>query len=78
VRAVLAAQVAPMIARVCGNDAHASTRSALVASQLLGIALCRFVLRLPPALALGRTELVAWLAPTVQRYVTGPPPQVHG
>ena len=74
VRAVLAAQVSPMIARVSGDEAHASTRSALVASQLLGVALCRYVLRLPPALAIGRAELVAWLAPTVQRYVTGPPP----
>ncbi|MBS2013598.1 MAG: TetR family transcriptional regulator [Deltaproteobacteria bacterium] len=74
VRSVLASQVAPMVARVCAEPVEASARSTLVASQLLGFALCRYVLRLTPALALGRAEVVAWLAPTVQRYLTGPRP----
>lgn len=74
VRKVFAEQVARMIERVSGDKAHAGTRSVLVAGQLLGFALCRYVLRLPSALAIGRDELVAWLAPTVQRYVAGPPP----
>lgn len=78
VRAVFAAQVAPMVARISGDTAHASRRSVLIASQLLGLALCRYVLRLPPALSIRRAELVAWLAPVVQRYVTRPAPAVDG
>jgi hypothetical protein len=34
------------------------------------------VLKLPPAVAMSREEVVAWLAPTVQRYLTAPDPAV--
>jgi hypothetical protein len=47
-------------------------RAALVASQLLGVALCRYVVRLPEIVALDPDTLVAALAPTVQRYLTEP------
>jgi AcrR family transcriptional regulator len=70
VRAVLAGQVAPIIASASGDPARAGLRAALVASQILGMALCRYVLRLPPAIAMTRAEVVAWLGPTVQRYMT--------
>ena len=74
VRGVLATQVAPMIERVSGDESHTSLRAALVASQLLGFALCRYALRLGPAVTMSRDEVVGWLAPTVQRYVTAPLP----
>ena len=32
------------------------------------MALCRFVLRLPPVVDLSREELIEWLGPTLQRY----------
>ena len=35
------------------------------------LALCRYILRLPPVVAMSRAELVSWLGPTVQRYITG-------
>ena len=35
------------------------------------MALCRFVLRLPPVVAMTRDELVDWLGPTLQRYALG-------
>ena len=55
-----------------GDPKQAMVRAGLVASQLLGMALCRYVLRLPPLMELSRAEVVGWLGPTVQRYVTGP------
>ena len=73
VRTVLARQVAPMIASWSGDPTRAGLRAGLVASQILGMALCRYVLRLPPAVAMTRAEVVAWLGPTLQRYVTGAP-----
>lgn len=68
-RAVFADQVLPAVLRT-GDPADAPRRSGLVVTQLLGLALCRFVLRLPPVVALSRDQLVADIAPTLQRYLT--------
>ncbi|MEU0944002.1 TetR family transcriptional regulator [Streptomyces canus] len=67
-------QVMPVALRVCPDPERAPARAALVATQLLGLALTRYVLRFPPTVALGREEIVAWLAPTVQRYLTAQSP----
>ncbi len=47
-------------------------RAALIATQMLGLALCRYVLRLPPVIQFNRAELVAWIAPVIQHYLTDP------
>ncbi|BBX63340.1 hypothetical protein MSAS_25140 [Mycobacterium saskatchewanense] len=48
---------------------EAATRAGLIASQLLGMAWCRFVLRLQPVVDMNRDEIVEWLGPTIQRYL---------
>jgi AcrR family transcriptional regulator len=70
-RAIFAGQLAPQIAALTGDPATAATRAGLVATQALGVALCRYVLLLPPVVAMPPAELVAWLAPTLQRYLAG-------
>ncbi|MFC4064973.1 TetR/AcrR family transcriptional regulator [Actinoplanes subglobosus] len=70
-RTVFAAQLGPVAGRLAPDPAQAATRAGLIATQMLGFALCRFVLRLPPVVGLGREETIAWLAPTIQRYLTG-------
>jgi AcrR family transcriptional regulator len=45
-------------------------RAALIGSQLMGVALCRHILRLDPLAALSNDEVVADVAPTIQRYLT--------
>ncbi|MGW2743850.1 TetR/AcrR family transcriptional regulator [Streptomyces sp. NPDC001450] len=67
-------QLLPVARQVCPDPEQVPTRAALCASQLLGLALTRYVLRLPPTVALRPEEIVAWLAPTVQRYLTAPSP----
>ncbi|MFC9845198.1 TetR family transcriptional regulator [Streptomyces sp. NPDC060223] len=67
-------QIAPVALRACPDPEQAPTRAALCASQLLGLALTRYVLRFPPTVALSREEIVVWLGPTVQRYLTAPNP----
>jgi AcrR family transcriptional regulator len=67
-------QLLPVAHQVCPDPEQVPARAALTATQLLGMALARYVLRLPPAVALSRQEIVAWLAPTVQRYLTAPNP----
>lgn len=57
-------------AHLPGPDAR--RRASLAASQLLGMAMLRYLLRVEPAASMTRTELVAMLGPTVQRYLTGP------
>lgn len=75
IRSVLSVQVAPVVASLSGDAVDAAARAGLVASQILGMALCRYVLRLPPLLGMSRAETVAWIGPTVQRYITGITPQ---
>lgn len=67
-------KVMPVALRVCPDPEQAPARAALAATQLLGLALTRYVLRFPPTVALTREEVVAWLAPTLQRYLTAPSP----
>lgn len=46
-------------------------RVALVASQLVGIAVTRYAVRLGPLTAADDDRLVAWVAPVLQDYLTG-------
>jgi hypothetical protein len=59
-----------VIAKV--NRRAPERRAALIATQVLGLALCRYVLQLPPIVGMSREETVAWLGPTVQRYLEAP------
>jgi AcrR family transcriptional regulator len=72
-RDIFAGQLAPAVAALCPYPEEAPTRTGLMASQVLGMALCRYVLRLPPVAAMSRDEVVAWIGPTIERYVTAPP-----
>ncbi|MEU1076779.1 MULTISPECIES: TetR family transcriptional regulator [unclassified Streptomyces] len=73
-RSVLAEQLGPIAVGLCPDPAAAPRRAALVASQILGMALARYVLKFPPAVEMTREEVIAWLAPTVQRYLTAETP----
>jgi hypothetical protein len=45
-------------------------RATLVATEIVGLMLARFVLRLEPVASADLDTIVAWYAPTVQRYLT--------
>jgi hypothetical protein len=60
-----------MAASLCADPAEAPLRAGLIGSQVLGMVLSRYVLRLPPAVAMTRAEIIDWLGPTLQRYLTG-------
>ncbi|NEW47510.1 TetR/AcrR family transcriptional regulator [Nocardia cyriacigeorgica] len=72
-RSIFAAQLAPVVARAVEDPRDVPLRAGLAASQILGMALCRFVLAFPPLVAMNRQEVVAWIGPTLQRYLTGTP-----
>jgi AcrR family transcriptional regulator len=69
-RDIFTTQLLPVIAKI--NPAGPERRAGLIATQVLGLALCRYVLQLPPIVAMSRDETVAWLGPTVQRYLEAP------
>ena len=66
---IFAGQIMPMVLRV-GDPADAPRRAGLIASQVLGLALCRYILRLEPVVAMTHDELIADIAPVLQRYLT--------
>ena len=49
-----------------------ATRMPLLASQVLGLILVRYVLAVEPIASMSPDEVVAIYAPTLQRYLTGP------
>ena len=49
-------------------------RVGLVASQLVGLAMTRFIVRMEPIASADPATLIACYAPTIQRYLTGPLP----
>ncbi|MHB1526355.1 MAG: TetR/AcrR family transcriptional regulator [Candidatus Dormibacteria bacterium] len=70
-REVFAEQAVPAISSALGGT-DGARRAGLVASQLLGVALCRYVIRLEPIARQDRDQLVADIATTIQRYLTEP------
>jgi AcrR family transcriptional regulator len=54
------------------GDTDADRRSALIATQLLGLVVARYVLRQEPLASVPVEEIVADIAPTIQHYLTQP------
>jgi AcrR family transcriptional regulator len=58
-------------ARIGRGDDDGRRRASLIASQLLGMGLTRYVWEVEPLASMTDAEVVAALAPTIQRYVDG-------
>lgn len=62
----------PLAAAADGGVAERTPfRASLVATQMLGLALGRYVLRFEPVVAASADELAAAVGPTLDRYLTG-------
>jgi AcrR family transcriptional regulator len=70
-RTVFGQQVAGYVRQVIHDAPDWERRAGLIATQVLGVALCRYVLRLPPVAAMPAEELAAAIGPTLQRYLFG-------
>jgi AcrR family transcriptional regulator len=53
---------------------EADRRVQLVASQMIGLVMTRYLLALEPLASMPVDDVVAWVAPTLQRYLDGPLP----
>jgi AcrR family transcriptional regulator len=68
--------VTQVLRRITGglhlDPAEAPLRTSLVASQVAGLAMIRYILKLEPLASAPAETLVAAIGPTIQRYLTGP------
>ncbi|TDD24920.1 TetR family transcriptional regulator [Nonomuraea diastatica] len=69
VRAVFATRLVPVVATLTGDPEGAPVRAGLVSAQILGMALCRYVLAFPPLTELTREEVVEVIGPAVHSYL---------
>ncbi len=67
-REFLTAELLPVIGRLTGQD-NAPLRASLVAAQLIGIAVLRHVLRVGHVAKASPDEIVALVAPVIERYL---------
>jgi AcrR family transcriptional regulator len=71
-REFLVSKVLRRVVATLGYDPdERAARASLVASQLIGMVMARYVLRLEPFASASPDSLVAALGPTIQRYLTG-------
>jgi AcrR family transcriptional regulator len=59
--------IVPLAARVGGPDAEARVEMAM--AQIIGLAMARYVIGVEPVASLGAEELIALLAPALQRFL---------
>ena len=72
-REFLTAQILRRVmARLEVPPAEAPIRAALAASQMIGLGLARYLLKVEPLASADIDTVVATVGPTVQRYLTGP------
>jgi AcrR family transcriptional regulator len=62
----------PLMRRL--KPSQPEVRANLAASQIVGMGIARYVLRLQPLAGMNADEVVGWIAPTLQRYLTGRAP----
>ena len=72
---IFAGQLLPALAEVIDDPDEVPDRVGLVASQMLGVALTRSILQIPPMVAMTPDQIVARIGPTVQAYLTSPLPR---
>ncbi|WP_186240994.1 TetR/AcrR family transcriptional regulator [Mycobacterium simulans] len=65
-------RVAPALAVVVAD--RAAERAALVGSQLLGLAVARYILCIPALVDMDDATLIDWLRPVLAHYLAGPAP----
>jgi AcrR family transcriptional regulator len=70
---VFTRQVAPALAKVAID--RPAERAALIGSHLLGVAVGRYIIGLPPLVDMTDAALVKWLKPVLTRYLSDPAPE---
>ena len=64
--------VSRIMGGVPGTPEEVALRGSLVATQVVGLMMVRYVVRLEPLASAAPEDVVRLVAPNVQRYLTGP------
>ena len=64
--------VTPSLAAVAAD--RADERAALIGAHLVGVAVTRYIVGIPPLVTMDDQALIAWLGPVVAHYLTSPHP----
>jgi AcrR family transcriptional regulator len=59
------------VSQLGADEADRMKRSGLISSQLMGLAMMRYVWQIEPVASMGEDEVVAAVAPNLQRYIDG-------
>ncbi|WP_082943642.1 TetR family transcriptional regulator [Mycobacterium sp. 1274761.0] len=71
-RAFMQNYVLTAVSGALGGGEQARLRAMLAATNLVGTAMLRYVMRIPPLASLATDDVVALVAPSVTRYLTAP------
>lgn len=71
-RAFMQNYVLTAVSGALGGGEQARLRAMLAATNLVGTAMLRYVIRIPPLSTLATDDVVALIAPSVTRYLTAP------
>jgi AcrR family transcriptional regulator len=69
-RGFMQSYVLPAVSEVLGGGEQARLRAMLAGSQLVGVAMLRYVMEVPPLATLSGDEVVRLIAPTLTLYLT--------
>lgn len=65
-------QIVPLVSRLRGEEAGSREIAALIATQTVGLAFARYILKLPPLVAMPRETIIRVIGATIQRYLDNP------
>jgi AcrR family transcriptional regulator len=71
-RLVFRDQIVGLVARLRGEEAMSRDIAALIATQTIGLAYARYILKLPPLVAMPRETIIRVIGATIQRYLDNP------
>ncbi|MDZ4392277.1 TetR family transcriptional regulator, partial [Cypionkella sp.] len=71
-REIFARQVVPVLRLILPED-RALERAAMISTQLLGVALCRYILKLPPLVAIPADRLAVLVGAAIQNLIVDTP-----
>lgn len=74
-RGVFRDQIVTLVGRLRGSEADAREVASLIATQTVGLAYTRYVLKLPPLVAMPHETIIKVIGATIQRYLTEPLPE---
>lgn len=77
-RGVFRDQIVALVGRLRGSEADAREVASLIATQTVGLAYTRYVLKLPPLVAMPHETIIKVIGATIQRYLTEPLPKSGG